>query len=180
MPKTLNNVKDDILSTTRKMLSESGYRKLNIREIASRCGIAAGTLYNYYKSKQEIVGEILETEWNMMQRRIDQRIRTQENLIDKLEIVYAELSVLMRDVHNIWFDSSVSNLEENEYSNAKSHRETLIKSLTTRIFSLIIDNKQDRDSEFLADVICRLFISYSYQENITFDKLSPIIISLLK
>ena len=44
-----------ILSTTRDMLAELGYEKTTIRGLAERAGVAPGTLYNLYHSKDELI-----------------------------------------------------------------------------------------------------------------------------
>lgn len=45
----------NILSTTREMLAEIGYDKTTIRALAERADVAPGTLYNLYKSKDDLV-----------------------------------------------------------------------------------------------------------------------------
>ncbi|MCX7842794.1 MAG: TetR/AcrR family transcriptional regulator [Clostridia bacterium] len=180
MPKSLANIKEDILAVTRKLLSEYGYEKLNIRTIASRSGIATGTLYNYYKSKQEIVEEILRAEWNMMLRRIDQASKADISLLEKLGTIYNELVFLMNFVHNIWFEGpSFSDVDDNQIAQIKCCKKVLLKSLTDKVKQLL--GKVEReDSEFLADVICTLFISYAYRGDVEFKKLSPVIEALLQ
>lgn len=180
LPKTLINIREDILMVTRKLLSEEGYDKLNMRTIASKCGIATGTLYNYYRSKQQIVEEILRSEWNMMLRRIEQGAKTDVKLIDKLEIIYTELCVLMNNVHNVWFGISNLNVSYNEFSGMKGHKGVLLKSLSDKILDLIRNSAKDRDYEFLSDVMCKMFVIYAYQGDVEFIKLLPVIESLLR
>lgn len=45
----------DILASTREMLAEVGYSATTIRGLADRAGVAPGTLYNLYNSKDELV-----------------------------------------------------------------------------------------------------------------------------
>jgi AcrR family transcriptional regulator len=45
----------NILATTREMLAEIGYDKTTIRALAERADVAPGTLYNLYKSKDDLV-----------------------------------------------------------------------------------------------------------------------------
>ena len=105
MPKNLNNVKEDILIVTRELLKDTGYSDLNIRKIAARCGVATGTVYNYYPSKNDIIVEILLNEWNLMLRRIDQNAKASTKVIDKLEIMFNELNFFMINVHGSWFQT---------------------------------------------------------------------------
>lgn len=116
---------------------EEGYEKLNVREIATQCGIATGTLYNYYRSKQEIAEEILKIEWNMMLRRIEQGSKADVSITDKLGIVYSELRDIMNNVHNIWFENSGLNNNSGEMTGLKAHKRMLLTSLTEKIFLII-------------------------------------------
>lgn len=180
MPKKLLNVKEDILIATRKLLSEKGYGRFDVRSIASCCGIAVGTLYNYYKSKQEIVEEILNTEWSMMFRRIEQGTKTEVDLIDRLEIIYTELGILMKDIHNMWFQNASAKIDEDELARIKCYKDMLEESLSGKIRLQIQGEQQDKDYQFIAEIICKLFILYSHQGKVAFEKLKPIIISLVK
>ena len=48
-----------ILQVAEEMLTEKGYYETSIDEIASRVGIAKGTVYLHFPSKEELVGAIL-------------------------------------------------------------------------------------------------------------------------
>lgn len=180
MSKPITNIRHDILITTRKLIAESGYEKLNIRNIASRCGIATGTLYNYYKSKQEIVEEIVDNEWEVMSRRIEQGTKDSVSLTDKMGIIYAELCVFMKDVHNVLIDNFLFLVNTDEFSKVRCQKKLYVDELSEKIQSIIEDCNEDKNIKFLADVICKLFIAYSYQGNVEFKTLEPVILSILK
>ncbi len=54
------NTKQKILDTALKLFSERGYDAVGVGEIAEEVGIKAPSLYNHYKSKQEIFDAIVE------------------------------------------------------------------------------------------------------------------------
>lgn len=58
-----NTSKEEILRACRKIVSEQGLPALNMRTLAKECGIALGTLYNYYSDKDELVIEAIESVW---------------------------------------------------------------------------------------------------------------------
>src|SRR5438309_10589365 len=43
-----------ILDAAREVFSELGYETATVRDIIRRTGLAAGTFYNYYRSKEEV------------------------------------------------------------------------------------------------------------------------------
>ena len=172
MPKNLNNVKEDILLVTRELLKDVGYSDLNIRRIAARCGVATGTVYNYYTSKNDIIAEILLIEWNLMLRRIDQNAKPVPKLIDKLEIMFNELYFFMNNVHGSWFQAHpISNDSRMDVSSIKEIKKLLKNQLSEKIYSFISTNELLNDNERdICDIISTILISYS-NDKLEFSKL---------
>jgi AcrR family transcriptional regulator len=50
----INNTKEKILDAALALIIEEGFNKLSMRKIASRLGITAANIYNYYSSKDDI------------------------------------------------------------------------------------------------------------------------------
>lgn len=63
MPKVIENLQERILACARVLLLEQGMDGLNIRTVASACGVAVGTVYNYYGSKDQLIASILLQDW---------------------------------------------------------------------------------------------------------------------
>lgn len=55
--------KEAILAQCRELVSQGGPQALNIREIARRCGVAPGCLYNYFPSKGALLAAVTESVW---------------------------------------------------------------------------------------------------------------------
>ena len=47
--------KEDILAASRELIKENGWTAVSIRAVASRCSVSAGTIYNYYESKSDLL-----------------------------------------------------------------------------------------------------------------------------
>ena len=54
-PSLYDTRKNEIIRTAAKLFVKSGFLKTTMREIARACGINAGTLYYYFKSKDDIL-----------------------------------------------------------------------------------------------------------------------------
>ena len=63
--------RDQILDAAIDVISEKGFQKTTIRQIARAAGVADGTLYNYFKNKEDIllaiIGRLTEAEVRDMQ-----------------------------------------------------------------------------------------------------------------
>ena len=63
MPKLIENVRTQLLLEARKQVAERGYAKTTIRSVAEACGIAVGTVYNYFPSKEVLVASFMAETW---------------------------------------------------------------------------------------------------------------------
>ena len=63
MPKVIENLQVRILACARVLLLEQGIDGLNIRAVASACGVAVGMVYNYYGSKDQLIASIMLQDW---------------------------------------------------------------------------------------------------------------------
>ena len=63
MPKVVPEYKEEakarILNTATEMFLENGYKKTKMTEIAKKLGVSKGALYQYYKSKEELLLEVI-------------------------------------------------------------------------------------------------------------------------
>ena len=48
--------KEEILAASRELIMENGWAAVSIRSVASKCCVSAGTIYNYYDSKADLLG----------------------------------------------------------------------------------------------------------------------------
>lgn len=62
--------KAEILRCGRELFSTKGFKDTNVAEITKMAGMATGTFYNYYTSKDQLFMEIFNEENALMKRRI--------------------------------------------------------------------------------------------------------------
>lgn len=55
--------KEVIITASKEIASHSGLSALNMREVAAKCGVAVGSVYNYFPSKSELVATTVEDIW---------------------------------------------------------------------------------------------------------------------
>lgn len=63
MAKKLENIRENAIIETRKVLEEQGYEMLTMRDIAKKCDIAVGTMYNHFPSKEYLTGCVVLEDW---------------------------------------------------------------------------------------------------------------------
>ena len=55
--------RQDILEACRQLVRTDGWDAVNIRTVAAACGVAVGSIYNYFGSKAELVSATVESVW---------------------------------------------------------------------------------------------------------------------
>lgn len=55
--------KEAIMLVCREIAAHQGFQALNMRTVAKECGIALGTLYNYYSDKDELLIAVISSIW---------------------------------------------------------------------------------------------------------------------
>lgn len=68
--RTRSLVRDTILEAAEQVFAERGFAGTRMADVAGAAGIATGTLYNYFKNKQEVLRSLLELRSDRFLRRM--------------------------------------------------------------------------------------------------------------
>ena len=80
-----------ILHAARECFRERGYENSTIRDIVRRTGLAAGTFYNYFSSKQDIFAALLTDFLTNLNNNLSQQRRAADNPEDFIHCAYLAL-----------------------------------------------------------------------------------------
>ena len=83
----MNRTKRKIFETSMKLFSEKGYDATSIEEITAVVGVAKGTLYYHFSSKEEIFNFLVEEGMKLLKNSIEIKIQKCDTTIDKLKAV---------------------------------------------------------------------------------------------
>lgn len=83
----MNKTKRKIFETSMKLFAQKGYDATSIEEITATVGVAKGTLYYHFSSKEEIFNFLVEEGMKLLKNSIDIKTVKLENAIDKLRAV---------------------------------------------------------------------------------------------
>lgn len=181
MPKVLTNVKEDICRVTRQILNEDGYEQLSTRGISTRCGIALGTIYNYYKTKDEIIEEIVMSDWELTNRRMDHLLNSEADSFTKLEGIFNLLRDFVYDFHGLWIDMVMTNKKPAETGSIKCRRHdyrSQLKDKIARATATFPLRMKEKDIDFMNDLLARSFLSYCQDKDASFDDFKAFLISM--
>ncbi len=89
MPKIIENLRDQLLSEAKRQIDERGYGNTTVRSVANGCGVAVGTVYNYFKSKDMLIASFILNDWMVCLASISEHPKTDRRAY--LEYIYTSL-----------------------------------------------------------------------------------------
>ena len=93
----MNKTKRKIFETSMKLFAEKGYEATSIEEITATVGVAKGTLYYHFSSKEEIFNFLIEEGIKLLQNSVDIKTAKRNNYIDKIKaIVLIQIKIVAK------------------------------------------------------------------------------------
>lgn len=77
--------RDLIIDTAAQLFSEYGFHEVNMELVARKAGIAKGTIYNYFKSKEELYFAINESRLTKLITELERKFKEQISVLDDLK-----------------------------------------------------------------------------------------------
>lgn len=170
MPKIIDIDENKILEITKNIIQEGRYKDLSCRNISNECHIAVGTIYHFFKSKDEIIAKVILNDWHNYLENIN--INT--SLINGIENIYNNIYSFSKKYISLW-EYCINESKINVFS-SKRHN-ILIKQVETLIKNCYEFNKI-KYQETLINFISENIVSYS-SHLIDFNNLKDIFIKLI-
>ena len=93
----MNKTKRKIFETSMELFAKKGYDATSVEEITSVVGVAKGTLYYHFSSKEEIFNFLVEEGMKLLKNSIEIKTQKCDNYIDKLKaIILIEIKVIAK------------------------------------------------------------------------------------
>lgn len=93
----MNKTKRKIFEASMKLFAEKGYDATSVEEITATVGVAKGTLYYHFSSKEEIFNFLIDEGVKLLLNNIEIKIKKLDNSIDKLRaVIILQIRVLKK------------------------------------------------------------------------------------
>ena len=93
----MNRTKRKIFETAADLFAKKGYDGTSVEEITSVVGIAKGTLYYHFSSKEEIFNFLIEEGMKLLKNSIEIKISKYPNTIDKIKaVILIEIKTIVK------------------------------------------------------------------------------------
>jgi AcrR family transcriptional regulator len=155
----LNNKKTDILNCGRELFSSKGFKDTNVAEITKMAGMATGTFYNYYPSKDKLFMEIFLEENVKLKKSIMESIDLEADPINVMkEMMFRNLTGMSSNpILKQWYNKDVFNKIEQIYREEKGleHTDFLYNSFIEIVKKWQIEGRMRSDID--AEMIMAIF-----------------------
>ena len=131
MPKIIKDAKQTIINKAGELLMKNGLSDFNMRSIATSAGVAAGTLYNYFPSKDHLVVAIMQKDWEAALQKAEKRLSVVPSATAGLEIIFQAI----HDFSDLYQSTWQSFREAKDYY---PYRKQFHKTLIDQIADLIL------------------------------------------
>lgn len=145
----MDNKKKSLDTAAHDIFSKKGYKNTNISEITQQAGMAVGSFYKYYQSKEDIFLAIYIQENESVRNQLIEAVDWQEEpvkVIDKI-FDYSLEKVLNNRILAEWNKPEVSNLLHRYYASDKGKSDYTFHHFLIRTFQeRLIQNDYDKDT----------------------------------
>lgn len=150
MPKIIENVRDKLIEEARSEML-SGADAITVRSIADACGIAVGTFYNYFESKEYLMAVVMLNDWNKIIEKLCSETRGSEPIkgIEAIFLSLRDFSILFKKV---WSEGEIS---PDAIRQRNQRHGALVSQIKTCIEGFITNPNDPYLTEFLAEIIIK-------------------------
>lgn len=120
MPKTIEDPRTEILKQAKQIMLNEGYNALTIRAVAKECNFAVGTIYNYFRTKDELLAQLIGDYWEVYYGIMGEIDQEDLDLPTKLRKMYEQLEFFVNTFLETWVTMDRNN--HHNYSKAGRQR----------------------------------------------------------
>ena len=135
MPKIIENPEDRILQAARERLLDKDLSSFSLRGVAADCGIAVGTIYNYFKDKESLMAAVMIQDWMGALKAIREELMQAESLREGLLYICREIRNFCLLYQKAWNSYSAGS----EFSKRYRKRHELLLSQITEMIKVLYE-----------------------------------------
>ncbi|MBU2623286.1 MAG: TetR/AcrR family transcriptional regulator [Proteobacteria bacterium] len=168
MPRIVDRDKkrSEIAQKAIEVLAKRGFQATTIQDIADAAGLGKGTVYHYFKTKEEILSVVSEEIFHEMERSFGAALLRIDKPMEKLSALIEEALHVTEDVEHLFIvytELWLMNIREDKYNDYMSFIKNLHNDLKNLTAKMIDEGKKqglwdkDTDSDALAAYLVASF-----------------------
>lgn len=141
--------KEKILNESRDLVAKEGLDALSIRKLAKKSGVAVGTIYNYFSSKDDLMISTIESVWEDIFR-IEDQDQEVDDFLKYLSDIFTHLSLGIEKYPNFFTIHSLS-FKSQSIGKAKDSMATYIEKLRENLIYILEKDPNIKENAFADD-----------------------------
>jgi AcrR family transcriptional regulator len=179
-----DNRKQQIMQAALELFAREGYHSTSVARISRYAGISKGLLYNYFKSKEDLLDSIMALGIEKFHDILEEQVRSELDTPEELLMyIHGGFEIIRREpefyrlLFTVFFQPGVMETSQNQYHETLDH--------LTRDIALYFEVKGDPDpiekARLLGNTIDGVGLHYFMSpESVDLDKMEKIIFELFK
>ena len=167
MPKIIPELREKLILAARKRLLEDESHDFSTRQLAAECGVAAGTVFNYFPTKEALLASVILEDWQDCLARMTASAEAAESVAGGFQRLEALLRDFSQPFLPVWrgYDHRAPLPE---------YHAVLIRQLSTVVERMLVKTGKSC-SETERQVLSELLLAASQREADTIVRLLPVI-----
>lgn len=155
MPKILESMREQLMETAKSQIGRNGYSGTTIRSVAAECGIAVGTVYNYFPSKEVLIASFLSEDWRACIDPI--AVHTDDDAETRLKRIYDALTAFSGSYRALFSDADAAKA----YHAAFLQRHKQLREQLAALIEPVCAKEPDR--QYLAEFIAEALLAWTLE-----------------
>lgn len=176
IPKIIEGLQPALIKEARSMLLEDGGRALTIRNVAARCHVAVGTVYNYFGSKDELMAHVMLEDWRSALAAMHGAAREAPDVLAGLRSAYDILCGFADMYRAAWRNYAANN----DAMNNIIRRHGLLIAQLTEVVSPLLERFAVTWDPYLPTFIAEMLLSASIRGAGNYQQVLPILTRLVQ
>lgn len=169
MPKIIPELRESFIAAARKRILDTEEHDLTIRQIAADCGVAPGTVYNYFPSKDFMMAAVMLEDWQAVRSELAAAAEEAESFIGGLRAMNARIMGFVAAFRPVWqgYAGHVS-----ELGSITKHHGELVEQISGPV-SRLIERFGGEKVAFEAAVLSEMLLLTSQRGEDCFEEFVP-------
>ena len=176
MPKIIPRLREQILNTARTILLEEDDHRFSMRVIAERCGIASGTIYNYFPGKDAMLAAILMNDWTGVLSKMRISSAEADSFSDGIHGIYDAMAAYIDRYRGIWIRYSGT---ARDIPMQDKRHEQMIGQIDDCV-KILLERFAGKKEKTLSRLLSESVLSAAMHRSITWDELRTLCTYIVK
>lgn len=169
MPKIIENLKEDILATTEKLLAEKRFSAFSIRSLSKELSIAPATIYNYYENKEQIIGEVITLRWQSFLTETKKIAAEAPTALEALTDISHAFHRFMAPMTSYWAEDEDSQKKSNKKEHIREKKHYMVETLSNIVSDLLQSHAMDKTkAEEISPMVTKMLVLIAHDSTIDF------------